>query len=99
MPSTIATREIRSIRTALRQLQRSIDRLASDLAVATTTNEKPPRRRRPIAPARRAALVLQGRYLGYMRQLKPAQKARVKKVRTTKGIRAAIAAAKRLAAQ
>jgi hypothetical protein len=50
-----------------------------------------------ITPTRRAALKLQGRYLGYMRQLKPAQKAKVRRIRKTKGIRVAIAAAKRFA--
>ena len=84
--------------TALQQLQRSFDRLAPLLATAGSSNEKRPRRKLTITPARRAALKLQGRYLGYMRQLKPAQKAKVKKIRATKGIRAAIAAAKRLAA-
>ncbi len=100
MPTKSAiAKELRAIRTALRQLQRSFERLVPVLAAATTPNEKRPRRRRPLSPARRAALVLQGRYLGYMRQLKPAQKAKVKKIRAVKGIRAAIAAAKRLAAQ
>jgi hypothetical protein len=36
--------------------------------------------------------------MGYMRGLKPAQKAKVKKIRATQGIRAAIAAARKLAA-
>jgi len=51
----------------------------------------------PLTPGRRAALKLQGSYLGYMRQLKPTQKAKVRRIREAKGIRAAIAAAKRLA--
>ena len=94
--STVAT-EMRSIRTALRQLLRSFERLAPALAAAQTMNHKQQRRKMQFTPARRAALKLQGRYLGYMRQLKPAQKAKVKKIRAAKGIRAAIAAAKRLA--
>jgi len=36
--------------------------------------------------------------MGYMRGLKPTQKSQVKKIRAAKGIRAAIAAARRLAA-
>jgi hypothetical protein len=88
--------ELRSIRTALRQLLRAFDRLAPALAAAGTT--KQPRRRLQLTAARRAALKLQGQYMGYMRPLKPAQKAKVKKIRAAKGIRAAIAAAKRFAA-
>jgi hypothetical protein len=90
-------REIRSIPTALRQLLRSFDRLAPALADAGTSNEKRPHRKLRITSARRAALKLQGQYMGYMRALKPAQKAKVKNIRAAKGIRAGIAAARRLA--
>ena len=45
---------------------------------------------------RRAALKLQGQYMGYLRNLKPRQKAEVKAVKVKKGILAAIAAARRL---
>ena len=93
--SNAPAREIRSIRLALRQLQLSFDRLAPLLATAGTSNEKRPRRKLKLTPARRAALKLQGQYLGHMRPLKPAQKAKVKKIRERKGIRAAIAAARR----
>ena len=85
--------EIRSIRVALRQLVRSFDRLASVLATAESPREKRPRRKLRLTPARRAALKLQGRYMGYLRGLKPTQIARVKKIRAQKGIRAAIAEA------
>jgi hypothetical protein len=47
---------------------------------------------------RRAALKLQGQYIGYLRNLKPRQKAQVKALRARKGLRAAIAMAKRVAA-
>jgi len=43
-------------------------------------------------------MVLQGRYMGYMRQLKPRQKAQVRKIREVKGIGAAITRASELAA-
>lgn len=89
-------REIRSIQSALRQLFRSLDRLAPMLVAQRASADSKPRRNRQISPARRAALKLQGQYMGHMRYLKPTQKARVKKIRTTKGIRAAIAAAKKL---
>ncbi|MGH7228462.1 MAG: hypothetical protein ACREIH_04530 [Nitrospiraceae bacterium] len=53
--------------------------------------------RRPRLSAKaRASLVLQGRYMGYMRQLKPRQKAQVRRIREGKGVRVAIATAKRI---
>jgi hypothetical protein len=55
-----------------------------------------PRRPIKITPKRRAQLKLQGQYMGYMRQLKPAQKARVRAVKETKGFGAAIRVARRL---
>jgi hypothetical protein len=45
----------------------------------------------------RASLVLQGRYMGYMRQLKPRQKAQVRRIREAKGMRAAIDKARQIA--
>jgi hypothetical protein len=45
----------------------------------------------------RASLVLQGRYMGYMRQLKPRQKAQVRKIKEVKGVRAAITKAMSMA--
>ena len=93
-------REIRSISVAFHQLGRAFARLAPALASAPADSGggKPPRRKLRITPARRAALKLQGQYMGYMRGLKPTQKSQVKRIRATKGIRAAIAAARRLAA-
>ena len=35
-----------------------------------------------------------GRYMGYMRQLKPRQKTQVRKIKETQGVRAAIARAR-----
>ena len=96
-PKTTVAQELRTIRTALHQILRSLERLAPAFASAQTSNHQQPRRKMRLTPARRAALKLQGRYLGYMRQLKPAQKARVRKIREAKGIRAAIASAKQLA--
>jgi hypothetical protein len=59
---------------------------------------KSPRRKLRLTPERRAALKLQGQYMGYLRGLRPGQKAQVKKIRVEKGIRAAIAAARRISA-
>ena len=96
-----AARELRSISAALRQLAQAFDRLAPALAAApTAAGGKSPRagRKLTLTPARRVALKLQGQYMGYMRNLKPRQKTRVKEIRATKGIRSAIVAAKRLSA-
>jgi hypothetical protein len=60
-------------------------------------SKKPPTRRRPRLSAKvRASLKLQGRYMGYMRQLKPRQKAQVRKIKETKGVRVAISRAQQL---
>ena len=50
-----------------------------------------------ISPKRRAQLKLQGAYMGVMRQLKPAQKLRVKAVKEKRGFEAAIGVARKLA--
>ena len=57
----------------------------------------PPRRQLKITTKRRAQLKLQGAYMGYMRQLKPAQKLRVKAVKEKRGLEAAIGVARKLA--
>jgi hypothetical protein len=56
-----------------------------------------PASRKPLSAKARASLVLQGRYLGYVRQLKPRQKEQVRKIREVKGVRVAIARARQLA--
>jgi hypothetical protein len=48
------------------------------------------------SPARLAPLKLQGRYVGTMRGLPAAKGVRTKKLRAEKGIRAAIAEARRM---
>jgi GTP1/Obg family GTP-binding protein len=58
---------------------------------------KKPRRQLHITPKRRAQLKLQGKYMGFMRQLRPAQKLRVKAVKEKRGFEAAIRLAKSLA--
>jgi hypothetical protein len=57
----------------------------------------PKRRRRKVSPNARAAWKAQGRYLGAVRQLSKANRIKVKAIRETKGIRAALSAAKELA--
>ncbi len=55
------------------------------------------RRRLRLSPKGRATRILYGRYIGHLRHLKPRQKALVKKIRKAKGVRAAIARARKLA--
>jgi hypothetical protein len=75
-------------------------RLAPALeAAAQNGRPSAPGRKIRLSAPRRAALKLQGRYMGYIRNLKPKEKARVRALRATKGIRPAIALAKRLATE
>ena len=48
------------------------------------------KRRVTISPKVRALRQLQGKYMGYVRRLKPAEKARVREVREKQGMQAAI---------
>lgn len=101
------TREISRIRRSFSTLANAFARLGPALsssaarpssngrAAATKSGRKRPR----LSAAQRAALKLQGKYMGTMRGLKRADQSRVKAIRKTKGIRAAIAEAQRLAAR
>lgn len=98
-PRSISVRqEFKAIRRSLASVAHAIQRLA-EAAAAATGAASPTRRGRKLklSRQRRAALKLQGQYMGHLRNLKPKQKTRVKAARTTKGIRAAIALARRLA--
>jgi hypothetical protein len=95
----IVAKEIRHLRRSLHTLDHSLRRLAPMLSTAVSMNGVPKEngRSRPRLSAKaRASLVLQGRYMGYMRQLKPRQKAQVRKMREAKGVRSAIARAREL---
>ena len=94
------TRAIRRVHRDFRHLAASFGRLGPILA--SQLNEAPglgatARKRPRLTAAHRAALKLQGRYMGTLRGLKPRQRSRVKRVRAAKGIRAAIAEARRMA--
>jgi len=96
-------------RPTLKQSLRAIERAFADIAAlaealtdrvrvvergagrATTAK---PRRKLTITPKRRAQLKLQGAYMGYMRQLKPRQKTRVKAVKEKRGFEATIGVAR-----
>ena len=72
-------------------------RIAEQNAGRAVKSMGQPRRRVKLTPKRRAQLKLQGAYMGFMRQLKSAQKLRVKAVKEQKGFEAAIRVARRTA--
>ena len=93
-------RELASARRSLRALELSLARLAAQVRDINRNNAATkPRRKLKLLPARLKALRLHGRYLGYMRQLKSRAKAEVRALRAKKGVRAAIARARKLAAR
>ena len=93
------TKHVLIIRRSLTAIDRSLGRL---VALTNGDGRGVPserlakKRKLKLSPKRRAALKLQGSYMGYLRNLKPRQKAQVKAVRAKRGIRAAIAVAKRM---
>jgi hypothetical protein len=94
---SLITANVATLRRSISNLDRALTRLAASLngsLVAGSSSR--PRRKLTITPARRAALKLQGQYMGYVRNLKPRQKAEVKAARETTGVRAAIGVARRL---
>jgi hypothetical protein len=102
--STVIARELQMIRTSFSKIARSFGRIGPILSAPTIITSAPsgelaqPARKRPkLSPRQRAALKLQGKYMGTMRGLKPAQRSVIKKIRVEKGIRAAIAEAQKLA--
>ena len=96
-------RELASARRSLRALEQSLARLAAQVRDISrgslTTAPGGPRRKIKLSPTRLKALRLHGKYMGYIRHLKPKQKAKVRALRTKKGVRAAIARARKLAAR
>jgi hypothetical protein len=93
--------ELASARRSLRALEQSLARLAAQVRAISRNNSATPavkpRRKLKLLPARLKALRLHGKYLGYLRQLEPRQKAKVRALRAKKGVRAAIARARKLA--
>jgi hypothetical protein len=94
-------KDLRAIGKAFKALAHHFERIApllgehEDVRISGRPGG-PRRKRRRLTPARRRDLKLQGRYIGTIRMLPAARKAKVKKVRSEKGIRAAIAYAKKL---
>ncbi len=89
-------RHIRTIRRSLSTIILALDRLVPALESGGVAPSRRGRKLR-LSPRRRAALALQGAYIGQLRNLAARQKARVKALRVKSGVRAAIRLAKRLA--
>jgi hypothetical protein len=92
------SQELQSINRSLSSIVRTIKRLgpALEAAARASGTSGPPRPPRKLSAERRAALQLQGQYIGHVRKLSPRQRARVKKLRSAKGVRAAIRFAMKL---
>ena len=91
---------MRTIRRSLGSIARALAHLAPILeatARGPAAAGGPKRRRTKLTPARLASLKLQGQYMGFVRNLSPKDKNRAKEVRSTRGVRAAISFARRLA--
>lgn len=84
--------EVQAIRRSLAAVVRTLGRLGIALQAATRAARPADtgRRKLNLSPQRQAALKLQGQYIGHMRMLPARQQARVKALRETKGVRAAI---------
>lgn len=99
--SRLIRKEIQSIKRSFATIARAFDRLGPALSSTTAGTSaggaKSTRRRPQLTAAQRRALKLQGRYMGTMRGLSARARAKVKTIRRTKGIHAAIAEASRLA--
>jgi hypothetical protein len=95
-------KSLRAIERAFADLEKSLAQLSKRVrragreAVRKSAAAAGKRRTVRITAKRRAQLKLQGAYMGYVRQLKPAQKAKVKATKEKRGFEAAIRVAKRL---
>jgi hypothetical protein len=96
--------EIRSLRERLAALEQfspgaSASRAPRRAGRPAVAARKTRRRRIKMSPRVRALRQLQGKYMGYVRRLKPAEKARVRAVREKQGMEAAIRLARSLGAK
>ena len=94
-------KDLRAIGKAFKTLSHHFERIApllgehEDVRIAGRRGGTH-RRRRTLSPARLRELKLQGKYIGTIRMLPAAKKAKVKRIRSEKGVRAAIAYARKL---
>jgi hypothetical protein len=96
-PTRIA-KELSRVRVSLRTLDKALRGLTPVLTADTRLRLNGAAKATVRVSAKtRTARVLQGRYMGYMRQLKPRQKMHVRRIREVQGVRAAIMKAKNLA--
>ena len=93
--------QLRHIRQSLRTIEKAIAKLAPVLEAndRTDRNGASPRRKMRITPERRAQMRLQGAYIGSLKQLGARDRARMRKVRAEKGVKRAIAEARKLASR
>ena len=92
--------EIANLRERLATLERLDGERSPRGASAGRAPAAPAKRRSPrMTPKVRALRRLQGKYMGYVRRLKPAEKARVRVVREKQGMQAAIRMAASLVAR
>jgi len=89
-------KEMHRLRAALKVADRSLARISRHVIVMNAGSGGNGGYRRRLSPKARASLVLQGRYMGFMRQLRPRQKAQVRKIKEAKGVRGAIQRAREL---
>lgn len=64
----------------------------SEVLPSAVPDSKPVRKRRRITSAQRAARQLQGRYIGYLRQIPAARRGFYQQIYLARGVEAAIAA-------
>ena len=84
---------IRELKDRLAALEGSV---VAKVRGATRKAKKEGRRKLRLSATRRAALKAHGKYLGAVRMLSKGSRAKVKAIREKKGVRAAIAAAKKM---
>ena len=89
---------IAALRSSLDALERG-EIAAMERTGRKTTRRVQPKAKRRLSAATRAKYRLMGKYMGTVRPLPKAAKAKVKAIREKSGIRAAIAAAKKMAGQ
>jgi len=92
---------VRDLRQRLNALGEDAAGMLSRSPLATAGGRRALRKKasRAITTAQRAARQAQGKYLGAIRQLSKASRAKVKEIRKSSGVQAAIAAAKKMAAK
>ena len=91
--AVIAGRALVSLAHSLERTLEEVRNTASAARVVRSTARK----RRRLTPKQLASLRLQGRYMGFVRQLKPKQKAEVRSLKEKRGFEAAIKRARQLA--